>query len=416
MSNVLDVDLRSFDAAYDAWVNHAPEVVEAVEHWHLRAKGHAASLHDLHHAYWRVLIERDRWGTLRRALQDTWPGGEPSDSNGPPPVEPPKPPSINGPIAASLRGRVIQVSDEDGILNRGYSYWSQAWVGPDGVAYLFAGHRGGLARFYSVTLRDEPFIKRLGSLVPYVGEAEGWYFDREGWVYLTEGPRLHRVSPFTGEDRVVFDISAQHPGCRLWQSHSSEDGTVHSATVQRIVSDGPYPRLGTVVFRNGKQEWYPSAGALDESSVDASGEYLVIKEGEDNIIVTLERGDVRMIRDADGAIGHSDCGHGFMVGEDNIAGACVRVDLTTLERRTLYSTWNLGHLSVRGDRVLVSDAEAKSLRLVDLKGRPIGEPTAHGMVGEGYDYQCHANLSPCGRVAAFVSNRTGRFEMYLVTL
>ncbi len=65
-------------------------------------------------------------------------------------------------------------------------------------------------------------------------------------------------------------------------------------------------------------------GAFDECQVDKSGRWLLIKENvdgkydEDNVIYDLASGaHVATFLDQDGAAGHSDSGHGYMLAEDN---------------------------------------------------------------------------------------------------
>lgn len=305
--------------------------------------------------------------------------------------------------------RVYRIMGDGQFLNRMYAYWPSLYV-HDGVGaiFAFAGHADGRPRFFKLSLEDES-VQRLGPLLGYVGTGEGWYWDADGWIYICDGPRLRRVNPFTGADKVVFDISEVHPGCRLWQAHSSEDGTVHSATVERIVPDGPYIKVGTVVFRIGRQEFYPAQGNLDESIVTPDGKWLIIQENDDNRIITLATRETRLLKDADGAVAHCDVGHGFVVGEDNHRGACVLWDLNgplvPERKRILFETWSMGHVSVRGDRCLLSDES--NIALVALDGSGITPLFSHGMVGGGYDNQVHANLDPTGRAACWMSNEGG---------
>lgn len=341
-------------------------------------------------------------------------------SHGRAPVSPPAPaperPSPSRPPAVG--GGLLKVTDpSDGdFINRGYSYWSQAWIN-DVAIYCFAGHVDNHPRFFAVDIATHA-VRRMGPVLAYTGEGEGWYWDREGWIYLLDGPRLRRVNPFTTEDRIVFSIEDTHPGCRLWQSHSSDDGQTHSATVQRIVSDGPYPNIGTVVFWQGQQEYYPAHGTLDESQITSDGAYLIIKEDDDNRIITMGTRETRVLRDADGAVGHSDCGPSIVIGEDNIHGACVYWDLrrplTPGNRRELFSTWGMGHLSVKGGRCLLSDDT--HLSLVSLEGSGVVTLQAHGMIGNDYDHQVMANLDYTGRVAAYLSNASGRMDLYLLLI
>jgi hypothetical protein len=280
---------------------------------------------------------------------------------------------------------------------------------------MFCGHADGHPRFFHVDL-NTGYVERLGSLVPYGGTGEGWYLDGLGRIYLTDGPHLHRYDLAIGLDEVIFSIEQTHPGCDLWQTHSSDDGSTHSATVRQIVSDGPYPYLGTVVFRNGVQDFYPAQQALDESQVTSDGRFLLIKEGNDNRIISLDRtADYKRITDAEGALGHSDCGPSFAIGEDDQHGACVRWDFDTMRRTELFQTWNMGHVSVRGGKCLLSNAT--SLALVGLNGSGLTPLIEHGMVSDGsYDTQVFGALDSSGRVATYMSNVAGRLDQYLLIL
>lgn len=332
------------------------------------------------------------------------PGRKPTPK---PTPQPEQPPAVNVPI---------RVTDErDGeLLNRGYAYYSQSWVDRNGAAFLFVGHADGRPRFFRVD--PSGLVTRIGPMLGYAGTAEGWSWSHNGEIYLCDGPRLRRVNPFTGSDHVVMDITGSHASdCRLWQAHSSDDGLTHSATVQKIVPDGAYPNLGTLVQRAGGKMFVASPmGTLDESHITADGSHVIIEESHNNRIIDLATGAETGISNAAGALAHIDCGPGYAVGEDDQAGACTYLDLRTLERRELFSTNNMGHVSVRSGKCLLSDAT--SISLVNLDGSGVTRLAEHGMRGEGYDYQVHGNLSPDGRVAAWVSNAAGRMDLYVVWL
>jgi len=355
---------------------------------------------------WTVLADRLSYEAGR---------GDPA----PPPPDPPPDIIIPAPPMPTGAHIIHVTSFGDGeLVNRGYSYWPQAWLETPTSAIVFCGHADGRSRFWRVDLRSGTVV-RLGALLGYGGTGEGWYWDREGWIYLTDGPRLRRVHPFGGGDRVIFSIEESHPGCRLWQAHSSDDGTVHSATVQRITQDGPYENLGTVVFRAGDQLWFPAQQPLDESQVTPDGDWLVIKEGNDNRIVHIPTGHERWIRDKEGAVGHSDCGPGFVIGEDDQHGACVIWDLVAWTVRVLFPTWNMGHISVKGGRRLLSGPQMLSLVSLEgsLDGSAITPVAEHGMMSDGtYDTQVFANLDHTGRVAVFMTNRYGRLDMCVLVL
>lgn len=277
---------------------------------------------------------------------------------------------------------------------RMYSYWANAVV-LRGVTYVFAG-RDGRPQFFDI--RNGVFIP-LGQLVPDFGETEGWYWDAAGWVYVVEGNRLLRVNPFTGQRDTAFHAP---PGFVLWQPHSSDDGQVHSATIKDAAT---WRKVGTVASYRGELRTFMARGELDESIVTKCGEWLIIQEDRLNRVVRLRDGWERAISQEDGAVGHCDTGHGFVVGEDDAHGACVRWDLEALERRELWQTWNMGHVAVRGNKILASNAESLTLSLYDLSADTHQQLLYHGVnAGGDYDRQVRANLSPCGTRACYMIN------------
>ena len=369
-----------------------------------------------------VVYDKAMNAILDRHSYEASRGEQPAPPSPPPAAPSPEVPPIGPSAPVPTPGaamRVFQVTDaSDGELTpRMYSYWSNAWIASDGSIYVFVGHADGHPRFFRVPHGGA--VERLGSPLSYTGTAEGWYWDAAGWIYLLDGSRLRHVDPFGSRDDVVFDIGDTHPGCRLWQAHSSDDGQTHSATVQRITDNGPYQNAGTVVVSHGQQEYFPAQGTLDESQITADGSYLIIKEDDDNRVITMGTRDTRLFRNADGALGHSDCGRSLIVGEDDQHGECVLYDLheplVPERRRTLFKTWAMGHISVKGNRCLLSDAT--HLSLVALDGSGVTPLIAHGMVGSDYDHQVQGNLDPTGRVACYMTNHGGeRFDVFLLVL
>lgn len=326
----------------------------------------------------------------------------------PPVIIPPTPPDPgwSGPVTP------IRVTDGHDALNRMYSYWSACVVIESGIVLVMVPSVENKPKFYKVRMATRT-VAPLGPLLPYEWTGEGAYFDKDGWVYLCHGPQLLRINPLTQEQTVAMDISSTHPGCRLWQSHSSDDGRVHSATVQRIVNGGAFPKIGTVVSRFGVQTFEKAHGTLDESHVDASGEWLVIKEDNDNRIVNLVTGEIRFIADANRALGHSDCGPGYAVGEADKPdpGMCITLDLRSLAHGPMFHTTNMGHVSVRAGRILLSDTTR--IALVPPRGGSPIHLRDHGMIGGGYEAQPNANLSPCGTVMCWMSNESGQMAAYV---
>ena len=290
-----------------------------------------------------------------------------------------------------------------------YSYWPNACV-RHGVIYVFAGTPDSIGTFYAI---ERGRVQSLGSLLPYAGTTEGWYWDARGGVYVPDGPRLLRADPFRRDAaaEVRVDISKRYPGHRLTQAHTSDDGATHCATLQRT---DDWAKVGTLVVRGDRMFDIPAIGTLDESAVTSDGRWLVIKEDNDNRIFDLATGGgaEQRITQADGAVGHSDCGPGFVVGEDDANGACVRWDFSRAikptDRVPLFDTWGMGHVSVRGGRCLLSNETILGLVGLRLGGvTPLIEhgatvPPPDATADEKYDAQVRANLSPCGTVATYM--------------
>jgi hypothetical protein len=306
------------------------------------------------------------------------------------------------------------------LLNRGYSYWSQVFALSSSRAIAFCGHADGHPRFFDVYAHGQ--VQNLGSLVPYTGTGEGWYFDRQGRVYLTDGPRLRRYNITTKQDEVVFDVSESFPGCTIWQTHSSDDGRTHSMTIRRPRGDEAAEKLGTAVYRDGALlvSKEPILGELDESAISGNGRYLIIKEGEDddNRIIDLEHETEYIMRKAEGALGHSDCGRDWVIGDDRTQGAATWINLANPDERrvlTHFPYWNPGHFSVKAERCLLT--HDPYIGWLDVTTGDVQIVQRHGMVSDGtYDTQVFASLDPTGRAAAYMSNAAGRLDLYVLFL
>lgn len=347
------------------------------------------------------------------------------------------------------RGIRVTNRSDGPILPVGYSYWSNInrHAGSDSLL-VFVGTGDGHPTFFRVHKRSGN-VDALGPLVPYRGTGEGWYWSasRSTSLYLHDGPRLRRYDVVTREDEVVFDITDVHPGCRLWQMHSSVDDQAHCGTVQRITDSGPYEDLGCVAFRKGRRWWLPRHGRYDESALDASGRWVVVKEtferqGRDHLdnrIVDLETGAERVLLDEEGAVGHSDMGAGFMAGEEDQyePGALVSWrladPLTPTNRRLEYhlTQWEsgLGHVCVRGARALISNAHPSAhprvneIVVVELGGSLACRVVAPNLVDfehgswTTYDRMPKCNMDPTGTWAAWTANAgTDRLDLFLVEL
>ena len=149
---------------------------------------------------------------------------------------------------------------------------------------------------------------------------EGWYFSATmpNALYVNDSRKLYRYDVLGRKLETVFDVESQFgPNRYFWQTNSSNDDDVHSATLR---ARDTFAMLGCMVYRESTQEFsfFPPPGAFDECQVDKSGRWLLIKEnvdgisGEDNRIIDLQPSRMVLL-DQQGAAGHSDNGYGYMV-------------------------------------------------------------------------------------------------------
>lgn len=218
----------------------------------------------------------------------------------------------------------------------GYSYWRNMnnHAGEEQLLVLVGldRSRGGQGPSLIAVDKTTDEVTNLGPLFAENdplswATGEAWYFSatRPYDLYVTSGSKLLRRDVIANQSSTVFDVvDLLGSGHYLWQVHSSADDRVHSATVR---DSGNYSMLGCVVYfeDSGQHQYYASQGDFDECQVDKSGDWLLIKEdvdgrnGEDNRIIDLRTGNERVLLDEDGAAGHSDMGHGYMVAADNFA-------------------------------------------------------------------------------------------------
>src|SRR5262249_41049835 len=135
---------------------------------------------------------------------------------------------------------------------------------------------------------------RAGVLPLRYASGERWYFGRTNWsrlyaiapggkkflaIDVDRQPRYGDPTPYMGGS-TVYDISNDFPSDRfLWQPHSSNDETVHSATLAQSLDNGNSSAfLGCLVHRQGRFLFFPEIGEIDECAVDKSGQWLWIIE------------------------------------------------------------------------------------------------------------------------------------------
>lgn len=298
-----------------------------------------------------------------------------------------------------------------------YPYWTQInhHAGQDHL-FAFVGRVGLHPLLLTIRKADLAVLETRD--LPFAGTGEGWYFSdtQPHALYVLLARSLMRYDVVTDQVETVFTLNVAF-GSTLWQAHSSADDRVHSATVK----GADYEDVGCVVSREGQQQFFGAHEGYDECQIDKSGRFLVIKEGLGaNRIVDLVTGNESTITDMDGAVGHSDCGDGTLIGEDDSSDRwqLVRWNLAHLDggMQVLLrgpAEWRngMGHCAVRGDRVLVSGDDG--IYAVEPSGEilPVAPPQ---MWATDYDHQLRACWDPTGEYCLWLADSgTGRFDAFM---
>lgn len=216
----------------------------------------------------------------------------------------------------------------------GYSYWRNTnnHVGRNKM-YILVGLRrnsGGPGPSLIEFDKQTETVRPLGPVFESNdamswSSAAGMYFSGSlpNALYVAYNATLRRYDVMTRQYETVFNVeSLLGNGYRIAQAHSSDDDRVHSATLK---NSGNNADLGCVLYREASNDitFFAKKGPFDECQVDRSGRWLVIKEnvdgqaGEDNRIINVQTLEERLLLDQEGAGGHSDLGHGYMVAANN---------------------------------------------------------------------------------------------------
>jgi hypothetical protein len=216
----------------------------------------------------------------------------------------------------------------------GYSYWrniNNNASSPTLLAFISLDrNRGGVGPSLFRVDKTTGVVTPLGALFDSTNPlswstGEGWYFSATApnMLYVFSGTQLQRYDVMTRTFTTVFDAGPQYGSDKyVWQTHSSNDDRVHSATLRSRATD---ESLGCMAYKEDTKTllFYPRVGDFDECQIDASGRYLQIKEnvdglyGQDDLIIDLQTGVQRTYLNQNGAPGHSDVGFGYVVGGDN---------------------------------------------------------------------------------------------------
>jgi hypothetical protein len=248
-------------------------------------------------------------------------------------------PSTRGPFSfpapyGTTGVRITDASDcggADCVWTVGYSYWrnTNAHQGSNEML-IFLGlsaDRGGTGPTLFKLDKTTDTITKVGPLFPAGSKfvyysATTWYFSptKPTVIYIDDGPQLLRYDVLAQQFETVFDITAQFGANRtVWQTHTSNDDLVHSATL-KVSDTGEY--LGCFVYfeTTAAYRWYPKVGDFDECHLDRSGRWTVSQEiistpdSDDMRIFDNQTGQETRISQPNGALGHLDMGYGYAVG------------------------------------------------------------------------------------------------------
>lgn len=326
----------------------------------------------------------------------------------------------------------------------GYSYWRNmnAHRNNDFIYVMLALRNLGPCLFtVSKTNGNPAFVKALG----IIHTGEGLYFSAHdpNAIYVNLEHIFYRSNVEDGSGKEIYRIDGDK---YLWQCHSSFDERVHSATYR---DKSNYEMLGAVVYDENTNELkkFEKKGDYDECQIDKSGRFLVIKEtypdsGESNRIINLDTGEEKIVSNDDGAIGHSDNGNSYAVGEVDVNPLpnCVEMrDLSDLTRSIQYhgTRWSTGvghvsHTNVHNPSFIVIDNASRDVGVprqneiiqVPLDGSKTFRPLAPSCTdldypGGGDDYRKmpKGNLCPYGEYYIWTGNiRSDKLAAFIMRL
>lgn len=258
---------------------------------------------------------------------------------------------------------------------------------------------------------------------------EGCYFSalNSDILFVPFEHELIKVNIMTGAREIVWTAEGD---TNLWQCHSSYDEKIHSASIKNL----NYNIIKWGININGNIKYYELRGDPDECQVDKSGKYLFVKENNYNRIITLETGAELIIQNESGALGHSDCGFGCAIGENDYSsrpGALDYIRFYDAMSQNMYSTgiWNMGYVSfsnakpnieVYNQKCLISTPNDLIVVRLDGTGRGIKvcsnltQITENLSDDEKYKRRAKANLCPNGEFAAWTAFVDGSLNAYVV--
>lgn len=343
---------------------------------------------------------------------------KPSKPNKPTPIpiptEPISDPIISDPISGHMS--VVRITrDHHNVSPIGMSYWRN-----------INQHAGSDILEVCLSIDDQltTFMLEKGSLdvlserslgIHHTGEGIHYSRKYSDMLYYGMGKAYNKLNTKTNASEVVW-----HSGFNLWQCHMDYEEQTFSGTLK----DDNWNIVGWGV----NEQVFPVKHHPDECQIDKSGKWLCIKETINerliNRFIRVDTGAERIIYTEEGAIGHSDCGFGYILGENsfsNVGGAVDLFDMNTGGRRLVWNsgTWNLGYVSCtnarpdKNESFLVSSADGR-LILVGMDGS--ATHICDLPITNDYPIRPKANLCPNGEYAIWTDARSGKLDAYIVRI
>jgi len=261
-------------------------------------------------------------------------------------------------------------------------------------------------------------------------------------IFCHDGLKLYSYNVVNQTYTLVKDFAADLPSGELWQMSMSVDDNTFGFTIKN--TEGK--KTGYIAWRRSQNTLFGGTNMpeLDEVQVDKTGQYLVVKTGragegavEVQVVNLITRAVVDLMDGKpDFAPGHSDVGHGFVIGGENWNNRLTYRNLAT--PHTFYSVfdfpdWSIGaHVSMLADDekwILMSTFLANDLPSTGVFRDELFQIATDGSkrvrrlahlhsVHRDYWDQPRANVSRDGKFAVFTSNwsATDRRDVFIVKI
>jgi hypothetical protein len=343
---------------------------------------------------------------------------------------------------------ILRVTDAGDCTNCSvaYSYWPTFNRSSTRLQISADGGTGLLYRFDPTTLaisgREPLFPENTpGGGTPFQEDAI-WSGTDADVVFAHEGARLWAYDVSGHKYILVRDFADLYPGQYLWQMSRSLDDDVF-AFARR--DNTTYAFLGYVAWRRSTDTILvdQSTSEIDEVQVDKDGKFLVVKTGQSGHgvievrVADLATGSFVDLTDdgPDFAPGHSDNGHGIVIGADNWMNRFTVRDLATPHQLAsaldFGNDWtNASHISFLADdesHAIASFYELGAhtpglfhdeiLAFATDGTQTVRRIAHHRSSIAGYEDMPRANISRDGCFVAFTSNwGGGKHDVFVVSL